>query len=280
MVKSMTPQHASFSLLFETEGGVTYSPEVGNAPTLPMPEAPHHGWVGTPGPAIDWKHWPRSLNTGLPLMHVLTLWLPGDYQRKGPEYVGIAYFAECGEPDAAEPERGEADSDDPFLADLAQAVDHPTLSRRVDVLGAEHAIIWLTAEELARGPVAPHADLREEGEPEAEDTLSAWDNEVEYARLWLVKREDPNAGIAPLEVRAGATAENGYQSPHGDDFELLPWAEAMHLQSHLGGTAMPVQGMPEGLSPWYLELEEFGDLNYGGGNAQIDLETEAFDWAC
>jgi len=42
-----------------------------------------------------------------------------------------------------------------------------------------------------------------------------------------------------------------------------------------------VQGLPRGLSPWYLEIDEFNHLNFGGsGTLQVDLETDVLDWAC
>lgn len=57
--------------------------------------------------------------------------------------------------------------------------------------------------------------------------------------------------------------------------------EPLFALSHLGGTAFPVQAMPAGLTPWYLEFEEISGLNFGGGgSAQIDLESNTFDWAC
>lgn len=60
-----------------------------------------------------------------------------------------------------------------------------------------------------------------------------------------------------------------------------PWALALEgRDGHLGGTAFPYQALPEGLTPYYLEFWEFGGLNFGGGSAQLDLESEVFDWAC
>lgn len=43
---------------------------------------------------------------------------------------------------------------------------------------------------------------------------------------------------------------------------------------------MPCQGMPEGLTPYVFELEDgVGGLDLGGGNAQIDLDSDVFDRA-
>ena len=68
--------------------------------------------------------------------------------------------------------------------------------------------------------------------------------------------------------------------PRTEDWALTGWAEDLHLRSHLGGTSFPVQTLVEGFTPFYLELEELPGMNFGGGNAQIDLESDAFDWAC
>lgn len=38
--------------------------------------------------------------------------------------------------------------------------------------------------------------------------------------------------------------------------------------------------MPDCLTPYYLELEDFAGLNFGTGAAQLDLESDTFDWAC
>lgn len=46
-----------------------------------------------------------------------------------------------------------------------------------------------------------------------------------------------------------------------------------------GCTTFCAQAGPD-FSPRYLEIEEFGALNFGGGNAQYCLETDEFDWAC
>jgi hypothetical protein len=243
---------------------------------------PHQpaGWTGSKGPGLDWKHWPRSSATGLPMMHVITLWLPADFQRQGPQYPGIAFFAGEGQfaPDAV---TADATSDDAFLRDLAEAVEHPGLRRRRDIIGGEFALVWLTAEELAPGPTAPRDDLRQDGAwaDESEGT-NAWDNVEPTTDVWLVPRVDPNTGIAPVETD-DEPASNGYTDPFDEDYEFLPWAEALEGLCHLGGTAFPVQAMPEGLTPWYLELEEIAGVNFGGdGNAQIDLESDTFDWAC
>jgi len=80
-----------------------------------------------------------------------------------------------------------------------------------------------------------------------------------------------------------ADSTSGYVCPYDaedDAFELLPWARDLAMRSHLGGTSFPVQTLQPGFTPWYLELEELPGMNLGSGSAQIDLESESFDWAC
>ena len=43
---------------------------------------------------------------------------------------------------------------------------------------------------------------------------------------------------------------------------------------------LPVQSLQDGFTPFYLELDELPGMNLGWGSAQIDLESDAFDWAC
>lgn len=96
--------------------------------------------------------------------------------------------------------------------------------------------------------------------------------------VWLLDRLDPNAGRAPVDP-LDAAETRGYVSPIGEDFARVLWAQEL-APSHLGGTSLPVQALEEGFTPYYLELEELPGMNFGEGNAQIDLESEAFDWAC
>lgn len=251
---------------------LTTQPELDEKITLP--DAVQAGWVGTDGPAIDHVHWPRGEATGLPMMHVLSLRLPEDYQRRGPEYPAIAFFQ--GEGQFAE-DREDDDPSDPFIADLAKAVPHPQLVELEDEIGGRFALIWLTEQEFASGPTAPPADPRREGEHEAEDEgPNAWDEQEDTVLVWIGERADPNAGVAPVEYEDD---DPNYEQPWGDD-DFKPWVEPLQGRSHLGGTCLCVQAVPEGLTPYYLELEEISGMNLGGGNLQLDLESEVFDWAC
>lgn len=271
----------AWNLAFRCDNGVGKAP--GRTAEAVLPNQPPSGWTGRLGPGIRWEQWPRSSNTGLPMMHVLTLWLPGDFQRRGPQFPGIALFAGEGQfANGSESLIPSAESTDPFLRDLAATQDHPGLLRRRDVIDGEFAILWLTAEELAPGPTPPRPDLRTQGEHVDEsEGANAWDNVEPTTDIWLIPRLDPNAGKAPVELWGDRVEADGYVNPSTGGRGLADWAEPLFAISHLGGTAFPVQGMPDGLTPWYLELEEISGLNFGGdGNAQIDLESDTFDWAC
>lgn len=273
----MTARTLAWNLLFRSRDGVAAVPDA--APVGPVPSERPAGWAGGNGPGVEWKYWPRSSMTGLPMMHVITLRLPEEYRRQGEHFPGIGFFA--GEQQFVEDAvRADAASTDPFLRDLADAVDHPGLRRRRDIIGGEYALLWLTADELATGPTAPRADLRRPGTGPAEPELcNAWDHYAPPSEVWLVPRDDPNAGLAPQDLK-GRAAPDGYTHPLDASSHYLPWAQAVQGLSHLGGTAFPVQTLPEGLTPWYLELEQIVGLNFGFGCAQIDLESDTFDWAC
>lgn len=272
----------AWDLVFRCENGVGEAP--GRKANAALPDYLPSGWTGSFGPGIRWDQWPRSAGTRLPMMHVLTLWLPDEFQRRDPQFPGIAIFA--GEGQFAEEGSSpvaNAESEDLFLRDLAEAEDHPGLLRRRDLTEGEFAIIWLTADELAVGPAAPRPDMRMQGEHlDGSEGTNAWDHIEPTIDLWLVPRADPNAGKAPVELWEDEIDPQGqYLNPSTGGTGLADWAKPLFAKSHLGGTAFPVQGVPKGLTPWYLELEEISGLNFGGdGNAQIDLESEMFGWAC
>lgn len=92
-----------------------------------------------------------------------------------------------------------------------------------------------------------------------------------------VRDNDPNVG-KPARAREHQCKASGYipaYSDKGIELDLGRWAEL----AHLGGTMAPNQGYPD-FGPYYLEFEEaFGGFNFGGGNAQLDLEKMQLDWA-
>lgn len=265
----------AYDFVFETPGGYSFSPQAQSF-QLTVPPGAASGWIGSAGPAIAPATWPRGTRTGLPMFHAVTLRLPVEYQRNGPGLPGIAFFQ--GEGQFAE--ESSPDPSDPFVLDVAAASPHPQLNRRTDIIGGQFALIWLTEAELAGGPTRPPADSRRPGEHLADDEgPNAWDTQQPTAAVWLTARTDPNAGIAPVEL-PDPDADTDYEGLFTADWQFKPWAAPLAGRCHLGGTTFPVQGLPEDLTPYYLELEELPGLNFGGGNAQLDLESETFDWAC
>lgn len=248
------------------------------------------GWCGGDAPAIPRDAWPRSPMTGFPMIHVLTLELPSEYRRKGKDLVGISIFqaddhAARAVPGAREIAAGAAPTKEQatqsFYQDLVRAREcvHPRATPLEDIIGGHFMLIWLTAEELGGPRLSAPVDHRK-GVVTAEvgQNLNPWDNPLPLTPIFLVERPfDPNAGKAPTE-----STDTGYVDVIlAEDPELKAFYEQVHGRSHLGGTCLPVQAMPEGLTPFFLELEDgMGGANFGGGNMQLDLESGVFDWAC
>lgn len=260
----------AYDLWYELGDEITTTPGRKSDPQ-PKPASAPDGWIGSAGPGIDPRTWPRGPLTGLPMFHAVTLRLPLEYQRRGPGFPGIAFFQ--GEGQFAEQSLPTGPGD-PFFEDLAAAHEHPTQQLLTDIIDGRFALLWLTEEELAAGPTAPPRDVRRPGEHGPDDEgPNAWDESAPTIALWLLERPDPQAGLAPNRDGEGGYKE-GYAEPIGD------WEDPIYGRDHLGGTAFPVQALPDGLTPYYLELNELPGLNFGGGNAQIDLESGVFDWAC
>ncbi|MFC9734228.1 hypothetical protein ACFWGM_23700 [Streptomyces roseolus] len=261
----------------------------GKSVEIDLPGARIAGWCGGRAPGIGTASWPRSPVTGLPMTHVITLELPEDYRRKGQDLVAVSFFhADDHVADAIEgvdellagiaptPEQAA----DPFLAAVAAtaAARHPRQQDLEDMIGGAHALIWLTAEEFAAPRMDPPADIRPDGLGNKYSRgQNAWDDSAPEITVWIGERTgDPNTGIAPAEG-----GEGGYvEAWSSNDKDLDAFWSSVEGISHLGGTVMPCQTLPEGLTPYVFELEDgVGGVNFGGGNAQIDLESGVFDWA-
>lgn len=251
------------------------NPDAGDP--LELADAVRAGWAGFSGPGIDPATWPRGPFTGLPMVHVLTLRLPEEYRRRGPQLPAIAFFqgdgpnVDHGNPVVADPE-----SSDPFVRGLAAARRHPQLRLMEDVIGGAFALIWLTEEEFGAGPTSSPDGRRDGENGNGNQGTNARDDKYPVTPVWLGTRDDPNAGLVP-----SASGDTGYQDrydPAGGHW--YAWAETLWGRCHLGGTTFCYQAIPAGLTPFYLELTEFGGLNFGTGNAQIDLDSDVFDWAC
>lgn len=191
---------------------------------------------------------------------------------------------------------------------------HPMEFRMKDIIDHNFAAIWLTAAEFA-GPLCqpPHlagnALLQENPPPPWLEKGSAraafdlqigsYDNVDEIAnKYWYrlfgrvpeighhaygvaiaVRDGDPNVGRPPRDKLLHKDELGSYVAPYSKDAERFE-LEKLSGRNHLGGTMFPCQWTPK-YSATYLEIEEhFGGFNFGGGNAQLDLETMEFDWAC
>ncbi|PJN31220.1 hypothetical protein CG717_15665 [Streptomyces sp. CB02613] len=274
----------------ESAGSLSVHP--GRSIEIDLPGARVAGWCGGRAPGIGAASWPRSPVTGLPMIHVITLELPEDYRRKGDDLVAVSFFQaddhvaddiegvdELLAGTAPTPEQAA----DPFLAAVAAtaAARHPRQQDLEDMIGGAHALIRLTAEEFAAPRIDPPADIRPDGLGDRYSRgQNAWDDSAPETTVWIGERTgDPNTGLAPAED--GEDGEGGYVDAwSSDDEDLEAFWSSVEGVSHLGGTVMPCQGLPDGLTPYVFELEDgVGGVNFGGGNAQIDLESGVFDWA-
>ena len=189
---------------------------------------------------------------------------------------------------------------------------HPMEFRMKDIIDHNFAAIWLTEAEFA-GPICEPPQL--DGNPLLkanklplwlqkgaartvfECQVGDWENVADLKkRYWYrvfghvpeighhaygisisVREGDPNVGRPPRDHLLHRSDLGDYIAPYGNNDESL-----RHLsgRNHLGGTMFPSQWTPK-FTPTYLEIEEhFGGFNFGGGNAQLDLATMEFEWAC
>ena len=255
------------------------------------------GWFGGRPPGLKSAQWPRSRNTGLPMVHLVTLRLPADYQRRGPAYPGIAFFQ--AHDVGADPVDGvehifesggklsEHQREEEFYVAVAKAVKgkHP-MERVWTEEDIGFALIWLTAEELAGKPTKLPKDIRHE---DVEDEPAAWDSEAEREPLRLREVEDPNVGKSPREMTSeedGSDEERLVDEP-GDDY--VPYfmlskrlqEQVGYASNHLGGTVTPPGNLTlaDPTTPYVLELTEVEGSNLAGGGIVIDLETETLNWS-
>lgn len=270
----------AWNLLYETDQGLVLrvdprQPDRGPAHPGPGGEQRRpSGWTGPDGPAIAPATWPRSPVSGLPMRHVLTLWLPPDYLVRGPELVGVALFqGDTG--DDAEQAVPDPASTDPFLVDLAAARPHPHLVTGVPEASAlRFALVWLTADEITPGPTPPPTDVRRPGEHTTHGP-NAWDAPTPHRRVHLVPREDPNTGVG--------TGQPGYRTSRDEDGERHAWAAhpLFELANHLGGTYVELDWVPR-LGPHFLQLDRSPGLelvtSYArNGILAVDLGSGVFD---
>lgn len=173
--------------------------------------------------------------------HRFTLWLPREYRRRGDDLVAVSVFQWCD----AYYWRGPA-------APGGAAPTHPHLHLADDGVNQVFALLWLTEAEFA-GPrttrPAPGGPP-EEGEDDPDGTPPPY---VSLGPVWLVERDDPNAGVAPVDF-----------PDDGDEYVDTEDLSETFGMEHLGGTCMDPNGPRENLSPWYVEVNRLGGVNHGG----------------
>ena len=264
---------------------------------LEADESGGDGWFGGRPPGIKSVQWPRSRNTGLPMVHLVTLRLPPEYRRRGDAYPGIAVF-QAHDVEASEVEgvsdllEGQASlskdqkSDAFFVAIAKYAKEKHPMERVWTEPDIGFALLWLTAEELAGKPAKLPKEIRHE---DVEEEPAAWDSEAERARIRLREIEDPNAGKRPREMTAEELASDGrpgVDEPTGDYVPYFRLSERLQEQvgyakHHLGGTLTHPGNLdlPDGITPYVLELNEVDGANFAGGGLVLDLESQTLLWA-
>lgn len=274
------------------------------------------GWVLGLPPGISPAQWPLSPSNGHAMRHAFTLHLPPDYRKQGADRVAVSLFIEdqyeeidaCPEIEAfftAPLSSNPPDNPDLHAFWLHRHAVHPAQHPMQDILGAHYVAVWLTQEEfdgtLCQPPRASSTLLGDAPswmtEAYADYFPDTWlyttdrDTALEGAEAGYVsgistalpiralpREGDPNVGKPPREWEHEC-AVSGYITAYGDEGTALDLGRWRPV-AHLGGTMTPCQGYPE-FGPYYLEFEEaFGGFNFGGGNAQMDLEKMALDWAC
>jgi hypothetical protein len=245
-------------------------------------------------PGLSPDAWPRSLGNGLPMAHVLTLRLPAEYRKQGPEIGGFSFFVEV------DYEASGLDEVKPFLAGQQAAPGkdafwaslerhrqhrHPR-EHRIDPPSAvgEFALIWLTERELCAGPT-PLPDFGREDVPESIRGTAGLFVASDFPPEWirLEPYDDLNVGLRPTEEELeGDGAYIPPLSERGEKLNLWETLTSTNGDNHLGGTCFASQYPPEDLSPFYLEVHnDFGGLNLGGdGTGQLDLIRPGWDWQC
>lgn len=231
------------------------------------------GWAGPEGPAIDPATWPRSPRTHQPMIHCATFEVPEEFRRRDPALVGLSVFdwpdALGFRPPPAFVAEALADGSpaDPFWTDVARSRPHPHAHVRCDDdTGCFYAVVLLTEDELT-GPrtARPRQGVvldQDEGVDEASRRQSGL-----FGDLYRVERDDPNAGLAPVDDPAdGAPGSVDV----ADRYERF-------AHNHLGGTPMDPFGLGRRTpSPWYLEVHRLGGLWVGDDeNLVVDLAADA-----
>ncbi|EYF04148.1 Hypothetical protein CAP_4831 [Chondromyces apiculatus DSM 436] len=237
--------------------------------TVPSEKNVGHGFSGGV-PPIALTAWPRSPRDGAPMAHLGTVLVPAEYRVRGPEKVAIALFQ----------------ADDHTQKEVEGAPRHEGDALVLeDEIGGTYAVIWLDAATFARGP---GSEVRKgsEGSEVGEVPEGAKIEATAFLQL-RARVGDPNVGkVIPgwyddddddEEDEDGAAGK--YVTPESPEGEALGLSRySFHTSKallHFGGTSVACDDYAEGLGPFYVGIEDgFGDANFGGGNAVLDLARE------
>lgn len=226
------------------------------------------------------------------MAHLWTILVPETYRVKGKDLVAISLFqADDAFEDRVDgvedminnlTEVNHTDAED-FWASLGRYANHrhPQEIYLEDIIGGGWALLWLSKEEFD-GEATALPDKENSIYPDYE--IEEWsrscfakDEPAQFIKQ-AIRKDDPNVGKM-LDDSPDENDVNAYIPMFSEKGDLLK-LDRFHAKNHFGGTANPIQAVPE-FSPFYIEFEEtLGDANMGGGNGQIDLLNNQFDWAC
>ena len=218
---------------------------------LPSPQDVGHGFShGVP--PIPAATWPRSPRDGAPMKHLGTLLVPAEYRVAGPERVAIALFQ----------------ADDHTTRPVAGAPRHAgEACILADGIGGTYGLIWLDRQTFQKGqghevpdgitpsPPRPLALRARLGDPNVGLVIPDWDDDD-----------------ASPYVKLG--------TPQWDALALSRYDfQTSRALAHFGGTSVACDNFARGLGPFYLGIEHaFGDANFGGGNAVLDLARQEIEF--
>ena len=264
-----------FNLLFGNDvKSLTLRPGLVGTATPTPDDAEKAGWCGGDAPAIGPRSWPRSQYTGLPMIHVITLKLPVEYRCQGDDLVAISLFsAEDGEADVRDEVEAVFEGDDvegesPLVDEVRDFIAHRHPQQRdlEDILDGNLALLWLTESEFSGPKTSPPVD---HGHERDDVSRNAWDHTAEECGVWLSERhDDPNAGIPPEDFPNDDPPYTDVLDL-GDDFMAR-----IETGSHIGGTIVDTEGLPNGMSQYFLRLEhDIGGMYF---KSYLDLKTGLF----
>lgn len=218
------------------------------------------GWEYGLPPGIQEDQWPRSREWGVPLFHGFTMKIPVKYRSRDNQFVAFSYFHPGPIPEDVLVSRtnrlkvkaffdgkgvAQEDMKHSFWQGLERHLmaDNPYTVYFQDELGHTHALLWHT-EESFEGELCNFPDVQLPG---GYDVCYMEERLPSPRALNYGKKGDLHFGW-PLKPASDLTR---------DDLKAM------------------------GFGSFVLEIESnFGGVNYGDGNCQIDLKNNILFWSC